>query len=119
MEMNQQKASRTLVNFFVNLARPGVVTRYFFVQEVGCVERKSEEKKRMSRQLTILLFFTGTRNAARGTRLALVICRTRQAVFFFHPSSRAVVVKCELVIEKGHPELNQRVCVSKDESGSH
>ena len=81
--------------------------------------REKARKKADVRHLTILLFFTGTRNAARGTRLALVICRTRQSVFFFHPSSKAVVVKCELVIEKGHPELNQRVCVSKDESGSH
>ena len=70
-----------------------------------CREKKSGKKKRMSRHLTILLFFTGTRNAARGTRLTLVIyVELDNLLFFFHPSSKAVVVRCELVIERDHPE---------------
>ena len=83
-----------------------------------CGEKK-RGKKRMS-DILRYYYFSQVREMLRAELDSILLyVELDNPVLFLHLSSKAVVVKCELVIEKGHPELNQRVCVSKNESGSH
>ena len=83
-------------------------------------EREKARKRSGCPDILRYYYFSQVREMLRAELDSILLyVELDNPILFLHLSSKAVVVKCELVIEKGHPELNQRVCVSKDESVSH